>query len=289
MNVNQLWYMFQASVMINIVLLFIIIFARIRGKDLFKGSLSLRGIWAFLLYGFPVEVKYLPNKALKGNNLEVKLTKHTKADFPLMPNDWKRFMNRPAVLLNIQTMSPLDPKVATDITIIKKAGYEEKLKQYILLKNKLESLDAIKAEVVNNPQLYQQVLTEWQQTKDKVDKLESELKYVLVELDNKELVEVPEKDEKGNIVKKWLWTKIDLERILRFALGIPAPTLDIVTEMIVQEKEKGKRDYRFYFTLAVAAVIIMVGLIMVFNYLQSHNAAQTIAQTAETAKQVVMP
>jgi len=289
MNVNQLWYAFQASVMLNVILAFILVFAKWRGKDLFKGILSFRGIWAFILQGFPLDLKHLSPKNLKGDVLEVKLTKHTKAEFPIMPNDWKRFMNKPAVLLNIQTMSPLDPKIATDLAIIKKAGYEEKLKQYILLKNRLEGLDAIKAEVMGNPQLYQQVLDEWKKTKEKADKLESELRYVLVELDNKELVEVPEKDKQGSIVRKWLWARIDLERILRFALGIPAPTLDIVTEMMVQEKEKGKRDYKFYFTLAVSAVIIMVGLIIVFNYLQSHNAAQTIAQTAEPAKQVVMP
>ncbi|WP_297497383.1 hypothetical protein [Thermococcus sp.] len=287
MNVNELWYLFQASVLINIVLIAILGWARFRGKDLLKGILSPSGIWAFIQQGFPIDVKHLSRKNLKGDVLEVKLTKHTKAQFPLMPSDWKRFLNKPAVLLNIQTMSPLDPKIATDLAVIKKAGYEEKLKQYILKKNYLEQLDALKAEFLANPEAYQQVMNEWMRVKQEVDQLESELRYILVELDNKELVEVPEKDKDGNVVRKWLWAKIDLDKILRFALGIPAPTLDIVTEMIVQEKEKGKHDYKFYMTMGIIALMVLVGFAIVYQVVTNNHAGAV--QTAQTAKQVVMP
>lgn len=287
MNVQELWYLFQASVFINIILIAILGWARLRGKDLFKGILSPSGIWAFIQQGFPIDVKHISKKNLKGDTLEVKLTKHTKAQFTLMPSDWKRFLNKPAVLLNIQTMSPLDPKIATDLAVIKKAGYEEKLKQYVLKKNYLEQLDAIKAEFLANPEAYQQVMNEWMRVKQEVDQLESELRYILIELDNKELVEVPEKDKEGNVVRKWLWARIDLDRILRFALGIPAPTLDIVTEMIVQEKEKGKHDYKFYMTMGIIALMILVGFAIVYQVISNNHAGAV--QTAQTAKQVVMP
>ncbi|WP_099209177.1 hypothetical protein [Thermococcus henrietii] len=287
MNVQELWYFFQASVFVNIILIAILAWARVRGKDLFKGILSPSGIWAFIQQGFPLDVKHLSNKNLKGDVLEVKLTKHTKAMFPIMPSDWKRFLHKPAVLLNLQTMSPLDPKIATDLALIKKAGYEEKLKQYILKKNYLEQLDALKAETLADPKMYQEVMNEWLRVKQEVDQLESELRYILVELDNKELVEVPEKDERGNVVRKWLWAKIDLDKVLRFALGIPAPTLDIVTEMIVQEKEKGKHDYKFYMTMGIIALMILVGFAIVWQVISNNHSGAV--QTAQTAKQVVMP